>query len=340
MFSTVARFKDAAESAKKITTKKTHIKYNTKKPFNYKPNIIARFRSLREDLITICIECNHWIDLRDEGCSLDFLKRYSDNKIVDYSNKIVDCVPYKCNKCKSITDCSIVSQQKTQVQINEYEEAITKADSEILRLSQRLHNIESNINYIEQTNRSSFHDISTPQNDFETFSVHSNSSETSEDVEAELQRRLIRRKRIVFLGVPKEIDDGEFLQELADELGLYRLDRTNVKINKVFRLNSTNVKPGTLPLNVEFNDENDKFMFLNRNTRNKLSKLSKDSKFYGVTVFQDRTFNQRKKYNELKHEMNERNERLMAQNVTTYKWTIKNMTLSKKYFFDEGEMTE
>ena len=108
----------------------------------------------------------------------------------------------------------------------------------------------------------------------------------------------------------------------------------------MFRLNSTNVKPGTLPLNVEFNDENDKFMFLNRNTRNKLSKLSKDSKFYGVTVFQDRTFNQRKKYNELKHEMNERNERLMAQNVTTYKWTIKNMTLSKKYVFDEGEMTE
>ena len=156
-------------------------------------------------------------------------------------------------------------------------------------------------------------------------------------MEAELQRRLIRRKRIVFLGVPKEFDDGDFLQELADEL---ELDRTNVKINKMFRLNSTNVKPGTLPLNVEFNDENDKFMFLNRNTRNKLSKLSKDSKFYGVTVFQDRTFNQRKKYNELKHEMNERNERLMAQNVTTYKWTIKNMTLSKKYVFDEGEMTE
>ena len=116
MFSTVARFKDAAEPSKKSQQRK-HIKYNTNKPFNYKPNIIAKFRSLREDLITICIECNHWIDLRDEGCSLDFLKRYSDNKIVD-------CLPYKCNKCKSLTDCSIVSQQKTQVQINEYEETI------------------------------------------------------------------------------------------------------------------------------------------------------------------------------------------------------------------------
>ena len=106
MFSTVARFTDAAESTRKITTKKTHFKYNSKKPINYKPNIIARFRSLDENLITICIECNHWIYLRDEGCSLEYLKRYHDNKIDD-------SFPYKCKKCKSLTDCSIELQQKT-----------------------------------------------------------------------------------------------------------------------------------------------------------------------------------------------------------------------------------
>ena len=109
----------------------------------------------------------------------------------------------------------------------------------------------------------------------------------------------------------------------------------------MFRLNATHVKPGTLPLNVEFHDENHNFFFfLDRIFRNKLSKLSKNSKFYGVMVFQDRTFNQRRKYNELKHEMNERNKLLMDQNVMTYKWIIKNMALTKKYIFDEGEMTE
>ena len=113
-----------------------------------------------------------------------------------------------------------------------------------------------------------------------------------------------------------------------------------MKVKKTFRLNATHVKPGTLPLNIEFHDENDKFKFLNRITKNKLSKLSQNSKFYGVTVFQDRTFNQRRKYKELKLKMNERNDFLTAQNVTTYKWTIKNMALSKKNVFDEGEMTE
>ena len=331
MFSTVARFTDAAESARKITTKKTHFKYNSNKPINYKPNIIARFRSLDENLITICIECNHWIYLRDEGCSLEFLKRY-------HNNKIGDIFPYKCNKCKSITECSIELQQKTQVQINEYEEAITKAQSEIFSLSQRIINLERNLKYFEQTDHSSFHDISTPQNDFETSSSDSNSSETSENVEAELHRRFIRRKRVVFLGVPKELNDKNFIQEILDEL-VPNLAH-NVKVNKTFRLNATHVKPGTLPLNVEFHDENDKFHFLHKAFRNILANLSTNSKFYGVTVFQDRTFNQRRKYKELKHEMNERNKLLMDQNVMTYKWIIKNMALTKKYVFDEGEMTE
>ena len=208
----------------------------------------------------------------------------------------------------------------------------------MVSLSQKLLNLESNINYIEQTDHSSFHDISTPQNDFETFSFDSNSSETSENVEAELHRRFIRRKRLVFLGVPKELNDKNFIQEILDEL-VPNLAH-NVKVNKTFRLNATHVKPGTLPLNVEFHDENDKFHFLHKAFRNILANLSTNSKFYGVTVFQDRTFNQRRKYKELKHEMNERNKLLMDQNVMTYKWIIKNMALTKKYVFDEGEMTE
>ena len=240
MFSSVARFADAAKSAENFKTKKTHIPVKINKASNYKSKLIARFRSLNENLIIVCIECNHWIYLRDEGCNIEFMKKYADNKIVDN-------FPFKCNKCKSVTDWSIELQQKTQAQIKEYKEAIIKARSEIFSLSQRLLSLESNINYIEQTDCTSFQGVYSLQNDFETSSFHSNSSETSENVEAELHRRFKRRNRVVFLGVSKDYDDKTFVKELSEEL---ELEINNFKIKKTFRLNATHVKPGTLPLNI------------------------------------------------------------------------------------------
>ena len=60
------------------------------------------------------------------------------------------------------------------------------------------------------------------------------------------------------------------------------MEINNVKVNKTFRLNATHVKPGTLPLNVEFHDENHKFIFLDRIFRNKLESKIR----FRVFVFQ------------------------------------------------------
>ena len=152
MFTSAARFADAAKSSNNCTTKKTCISVKNKKPSNSKAKLIARFRSLNENCIAICITCHHWLDLRDEVSPKAFLDKYA-------ANKIVDNFPIICNQCKSkksIIDQSIELKQRTQDQINEYEEAILNPRSEISSLSQRLHTIESNINYHEQIDHTSY----------------------------------------------------------------------------------------------------------------------------------------------------------------------------------------
>ena len=65
-------------------------------------------------------------------------------------------------------------------------------------------------------------------------------------------------------------------------------------LQKPITINARYVKPGsTLPLNVEFHKENDKWKVLN-------NKLLLNSKFHWVNVFQDHTYNHIRKYSSLK----------------------------------------
>ena len=108
-------------------------------------------------------------------------------------------------------------------------------------------------------------------------------------------------------------------------------------LKKTFRIKTRNNPLGkSLPLNVEFLNENDKYKFLNQTIRDKLANLHTNSKFHGINVVQDRTYEERKKYNALKSVMIERNNKLKNLNVA-YKWKIQKMRLTKVNIFGEGE---
>ena len=137
----------------------------------------------------------------------------------------------------------------------------------------------------------------------------------------------IRKKRLVFIGVPKNMDDKTFIKELSEELNL-GIDEN--RIIKTFRIKAKNIPAGkTPPLNVEFRYVNDKLKILNQDTRDKIANLPPHSKFHDVKFFPDRSYKHRKKYKELKIEMDTRNSALLSRNVKTLKWTIKNMSLTK-----------
>ena len=203
------------------------------------------------------------------------------------------------------------------------EEKIFQYESQIKDYESQIKDYESQIKDYESTvTDSSFHDLH--------MSFNEDISESSDVLDIELQRRHVRRKRLVIFGAPNDLDDKKFVQELSKELQL-EIDVQNIK--KTFRIKTRNNPLGkSLPLNVEFFNENDKHKFLNRTTIDKLAKLHTNSKFHGIIVVQDRTYEERKEYNALKSEMIERNNKLKNLDVT-YKWKIQKMTHKSKYLW-------
>ena len=151
-----------------------------------------------------------------------------------------------------------------------------------------------------------------------------------------VREKYIRKKRLVFIGVPKDMDDETFIEELSGELNL-GLDRSAIK--KTFRIKARNIPANkTPPLNVEFCDTTERSKILNQLTRDKIANLPPNSRFHDIKFFPDRSYKHRKKYKELKLQMDARNSSL-PQNVRTLKWKIKNMSLIKVLDLDIGETT-
>ena len=62
------------------------------------------------------------------------------------------------------------------------------------------------------------------------MSLHEDISESSDVLEIELQRRHVRRKRLIIFGAPNDLDDKKFVQELSKELQL-EINIQNIKKN-------------------------------------------------------------------------------------------------------------
>ena len=316
MFSSTPRF---AMSAKIITPKKSSFSAKNNKDTSSKTKSSTIFEPLRKalnkKLINKCSICQNYVDLSTQGWNKEKLTMYA-------AQSFVPMLPYTCNNCSLIFD--------TIKDLNHNQKDITQnLNDEISRLNEKILQIGTQIKNHEPTvTDSSIYDSN--------MSFHEDISESSDIQEIqdiELQRRHLRKKRLVIFGAPNDFDDKKFVQELSNELQL-GIDVQNIK--KTFRIQTRNNPLGKpLPLNVEFFNENDKYKFLNRTTIDKLAKLHMNSKFHGIIVVQDRTYEERKEYNALKSEMIERNNKLKNLDVT-YKWKIQKMRLTKVNIFGEG----
>ena len=85
-----------------------------------------------------------------------------------------------------------------------------------------------------------------------------NTTNRNTNREREFHNRYKRRNRVVFIGIPKEVDDIDFIIDLAKELK-FNINKTDIL--KSFRINARNIPVGkTQPLNVEFCNLNDKII--------------------------------------------------------------------------------
>ena len=146
--------------------------------------------------------------------------------------------------------------------------------------------------------------------EFENKVSSVNTSQSHKLSERELHSQYIRRKRVVFIGVPEGMDDIDFITDLSKEL---KLDLDRNKIVKTFRINARNIPVGkTHPLNVEFRNFSDKTKFLSLITKKKLNSLPDYSKFRNVKCFPDRTYKQMEHYRSLQLEMADKSHQLKS----------------------------
>ena len=333
----------------------------------YSPH--TKNNDLTKDKFILCSNCKYYVRYdSNQKCSYDGLRLSKDILISLKVTVIKDKDPtfnnFNCNDC--ITTNRLLSQnralvekyeksqdelKKSRTQFNTLADQFLPCLNDISMLKTNLaesrdeiakfHKERSATNEVSSTflktnkvvdknNVSPFilnTDI-TPK-DYETIDafVQQKIVENSAEMNNEFREQNARRKRMVIIGVPKDSDDKQFVIELSAALNL-GIDET--KIKKTFRINAKNISADkSPPLNVEFHNESDKLKFLNQVSRDKIKSLPTTSKFYHVKFFPDRTYKQRKKLNDLKLEMAELNNQLIARNVTTDKWIIRNYALSK-----------
>ena len=315
-------------------------------------NSYVRYKDLDKNNLIKCILCRNYTDITCEQYDQDTLTAWLG--LMSSS----DDIGYVCKYCNSMKEqikstkenlISLSSQLNIISEINEQnKKRISDYEIKLAAFVKVLPAIKGKISNPNKQNEigkqeKCIKDIAQaeisaiPKALKEAVPLHPNKTKESLLCPVNVVRdKYIRNKRLVFIGVPKDMDDKTFIEELSGELNL-GLDKSAIK--KTFRIKARNIPVNkTLPLNIEFCDANDRLKILNQLTRNKIANLPLHSRFRDIKFFPDRSYKHRKKYKELKLQMDARNSSL-PQNVKTLKWKIKNMSLIKVLDLGVGETT-
>ena len=315
-------------------------------------NSYVRYKDLDKNNLIKCINCCNYTDITCEQYDQDTLTAWL--SLMSTSDKI----GYICKYCKStkekIKSCNeIISTLSSQMNIckedlevykkviSDYETKMSSIEKKLPALMEKVSKLGGSIGVGKQ--EKCINDIAQVENSVlpiahkEAVFLHPDKSIDSFQCPVNVVReKYIRRKRLVFIGVPKDIDDETFIKELSEELNL-GLEKSAIK--KTFRIKARNIPVNkTPPLNIEFCDATDRSKILNQITIDKIANLPPHSRFRDIKFFPDRSYKQRKIYKELKLQMDARNASL-PQNVKTLKWKIKNMSLIKVLDLGVGETT-
>lgn len=320
-------------------------------------NSYVRYKDLDKNNLIKCISCRNYTDITCEQYDQDTLTallglmsssddigyvcKYckSTNDKIKSTNEDISTLSSQVKICKEINELNIKKLEVYKKVISDYETKMAAID--LPALVEKVSKLGGRIGVDNQDK--CIKDIAQDENSVlpivqkEAVSLHPNKTKDSLLCPVNVVReKYIRRKRLVFIGVPKDIDDKTFIKELSEELNL-GLEKSAIK--KTFRIKARNVPVNkTPPLNIEFCDATDRSKILNQITIDKIAKLPPHSRFRDIKFFPDRSYKQRKKYKELKLRMDALNSSL-PQNVKTLKWKIKNMSLIKVLDLGVGETT-
>ena len=321
-------------------------------------NSYVRYKDLDKSNLIKCLCCHNYTDITCEQYDLDSLSAWLD--LMHTS----DDIGYVCKYCESMNKQIKFAKESMLYLSSQYEKLSSESEQnkkDLALCKNRISDYNIKLSTIEQDlpavkdkifkrnkhNENGNQDkyikeiaqteiFVKPKVPKEVVPLHPEKTKDPLYPVNTVREKYIRKKRLVFIGVPKDTDDETFIEELSGELNL-GLNRSAIK--KTFRIKARNIPANkTPPLNIEFCDATERSKILNQLTRDKIANLPSNSRFRDIKFFPDRSYKHRKKYKELKLQMDIRNSSL-PQNVKTLKWKIKNMSLIKVLDLDIGETT-
>ena len=148
------------------------------------------------------------------------------------------------------------------------------------------------------------------------------------EIRADEHETHIRRSRIMISKIPASYsssEDSEFVNALANFLGI---NPSDYSVRKIIRVKHK-ADPHDPFLLVEFNHESNKFLFLNKQCWEKLSKVSPEQDFHGIIINQDRTQKERDDYKRQKNLADAKNQELAWTGDRDHKYVVKGLRLVK-----------
>ena len=290
-------------------------------------NSYVRYKDLDKNNLIKCLSCRNYTDITCEQYDQDTLSAWLGLM------RSSDHIGYVCKYCTSMNEQIKFAKESISYLSSLYEKLSSeneqnKKDLDVCKKRISDHNtkmstIEKDLpatkgkifkrdkhnengkqdKYIKDIAQTEIFDI--PKDPKEVVPLHPGKTKDPLYPVNIVREKYIRKKRLFFIGVPKDTDDESFIKELSGELNL-GLDRSAIK--KTFRIKARNIPANkTPPLNVEFCDTTERSKILNQLTRDKIANLPPNSRFHDIKFFPDRSYKHRKKYKELKLQMDARN---------------------------------
>ena len=290
------------------------------------------------DGILLCVSCSKWYHFKCLGVSKEQVEQ-------------MDISKWKCNVCLgqdnicadggvsqvSVTNADLMLAIREMRQIMSTKAEHKELMDAVHDLANRNASLETQVNDMEIK----IDNVITKVTDIETntlfktrqdFDLHLQSvlKPIEDNFKSEIQGVkwainanivdiMRRQKNLIIDNAPAYSNEYEFVKELADDLNIQNIDRDRIKtINKWINGQGTSTAKNMMC--VVFKNEEDKFKFLSKETREKVGKWVSGDRYFGVKIYPDRSPAERIQFKEQTAEADRLNAALLPGDPK--KWVV------------------
>ena len=192
--------------------------------------------------------------------------------------------------------------------------------SEVGRISDRVKSLEDNQIFNSKSDFDDHLEVKLKPLLDSHADVLNKMKEMEVNIKADVLDPVKRRKKLVVEGAPSHYTPIALVKKLVSTLDIQCMDNSQILRTHKWTSNPSAGHPKSM-FNIEFKYEEDKYLFINKEVREKLENLDNSNEFYGVKIYHDRSPAERRQHQIASQEVSSNNQGLGPD--STYKWIVR-----------------